>query len=89
LREKKRIKKLKKFNVPITALLSCQSQQQTPFIIEASKCPQIRPLFTLFNCKSRGGYPAASFRTVPVTAIPSSFKAITDFQQTNKLLRNK
>jgi hypothetical protein len=69
----------KKNNILITAFESCHSQQQTPPIIEACTSAQIRPLLTLFNCKRRGGYPEAPFRTVSVTAIPRSFNAVADF----------
>jgi hypothetical protein len=78
-----------KENLPITAFESCHSQQQTPPIIEACKAPHISPLFSFLSCNRRGGYPEAFFRTVPVTAIPRSFRAIADFQQTNKLSRKR
>jgi hypothetical protein len=88
----KKINKIEKQeikNLPITALESYHNQQHTPPIIEAYKAPYIRPLFAFFNCKRRGGYPEAPFRTVLVTATLRSFNAIADFQQTNKLSKNK
>jgi hypothetical protein len=85
--KKRDIKEIK--NLFITALESCHSQQHTPSIIEACKAPYTWPLLTFFNCKRRGGYLEAPFRFVLVTAIPRSFSAIADFQQTNKLSKNR
>jgi hypothetical protein len=85
----KEIEKKEIENLPITAFECCHSQQQTPLIIEAYKAPHTRPLLTFLSCKRREGYPEAPFRTIPITAIPRSFKAIADFQQTNKLSKNK
>ena len=58
----------------MTAFESCQSQQATSLIIEASKCPYFRALFKSFSLVNRGGYPEAPFRTVPVTAMPNSLR---------------
>jgi hypothetical protein len=79
MEKKKKKEKKKKSNIPITAFESCHNQQQIPPIIEACKALYIRPLFAFLSCKRRGGYPEAPFLTVPVTAIPRSFKAIADF----------
>jgi hypothetical protein len=70
---------MKNKNLSITALESCHSQQHTPLIIEACKAPHIRPLFAFLSIKRRGGYPEASFRTIPVIAILRSFSTIADF----------
>jgi hypothetical protein len=88
-REEKKRKEKKEVSLLITAFESCHSQQQIPPIIKACRVIYIRPLFTFLSCRRRGGYPEVSFLTVPVTAILRSFKAIADFQQTNRLLRNK
>jgi hypothetical protein len=75
-----KIEKKEEKNLFITALESCHNQQYTPPIIEAYKASHIRPLFTFFNCKRRGGYLEALFRTISVTAILRSFSVIADFQ---------
>jgi hypothetical protein len=75
--DKTEIKEIK--NLLITVFKSCHSQQQIPLIIKTYKAPHISPLFSFLSCNKRGGYLEAPFRTIPVTAIPRSFKAIADF----------
>jgi hypothetical protein len=87
--KKRRRKRKKRFYLLITALKSYHNQQYTLFIIKAYNSPQIRPLLIILSYNSRGGYPEAPFRTIFITAISRSFKVIADFQQTNKLLKNR
>jgi hypothetical protein len=89
MKKKKKKEKKKKSNILITTFKSCHNQQQILSIIKTYKALYIRPLFVFLSCKRRGGYLKAPFLTVSITAILRSFKAIADFQQTNKLLRNK
>ena len=76
-------------NLFITVFGSYYIQQQTLLLIEACRAPYSSPLFSFLNCNRRGGYLEVPFCTVLVIAIPRSFKVIIDFQQTNKLLRNR
>ena len=56
--------------IPITKLLSCHKKAATfPANTVACIAPQANAVGTLFKANSLGGYPAAPFRTVPVTAI--------------------
>ena len=51
MRENKR----KRENIPITKLLSCHSQANTPFTIVPYKAPQFKDVGTPFRANSLGG----------------------------------
>jgi hypothetical protein len=51
MRENKR----KRENIPITKLLSCHSQANTPFTIVPCKAPQFRDIGIPFKANSLGG----------------------------------
>ena len=54
----------------MTKLLSCHKKAATlPANIVACIAPQANAVGAFFKTNSLGGYPAAPFRTVPVTAI--------------------